>query len=316
MDRYVLGIDIGGTKTLFTVVPTDSNEILYEYKQETVRTSQESFVEQLLAGLGHVLESERAKGIKAIGVGTAGHFDHKTGLLSSRNLNVHQLPLLRVVADFSALPVVVDNDTNAGAIGELHCGKGTDTFAYVAVGTGIGMGLVLDRRIYRGLRNDAGELGHVGIDVNGEPCSCGHRGCLENLASGTAIGRLASRRLWAGEDSLLREMYQEDPLSITGEQVFWALGRKDPLATSVVFDAANTLGYALHNLIVLLDLKQIILGGGVASSAPEYLTWVRGALINQGVRTEGVTVELTDLGDYTAVLGATILAKEKLLEQG
>jgi glucokinase len=139
---------------------------------------------------------------------------------------------------------------------------------------------------------------------------------LENLASGTAIAHIARKRLGAGESSLLQGMYKKDPLLITGEQVFMALGRKDPLAESVVRNAARALGYALQNLVVLLDLKQIVLGGGVPSSSPQYLAWVRDAMVSQSNRTDEVTVELTDLGDYTAVLGGTIMAREKLQELG
>ncbi len=316
MDQYVLGIDIGGTKTLFAVVPANSNEILYEYKQDTNCASQESFAEQLLAGLGLVLNTDWGRKIAAIGIGTAGHFDPKTGLVTSRNLNVNQLPLPKVITEFSGLPVAVDNDTNAGVMGEFHYGKGTDTFAYVAVGTGIGMGLMLEGRLYRGLRNNAGELGHTGIDFNGEPCCCGHWGCLENIASGTAIAAHARRRLIMGEPSLLQEAYQTDPLSVTGEQVFKALRRKDPLAASVISGAARALGYALHNLVVLLDLELIVLGGGVPGSVPEYLDWVREAFSGPSSRIGGASVELTDLGDRTAVLGATIMAKERLQAEG
>ena len=160
----------------------------------------------------------------------------------------------------------MDNDANLGALGEMHYGvaRGKNYFAFLSIGTGIGVGLVLDGKVYRGKRNFAGELGHVGVDIHGHQCKCGGIGCSESLASGPSMLKMFEKRLQQGQ---CNGAYPDE---LSTRAIFHAATvEQDPLALEVINDVAEIIGYSIRNMNNMLDLELVVLGGGISLAAPQ-----------------------------------------------
>ncbi len=262
----VIAIDIGGTKTLVAIVRLEDGAILQRALGATDTTSPEAFVAGVKKLVQELLSAKKYRP-EAIGIGTAGHVNPENGHLTSLNLGLDELPIRAILSDFTGLPVFVDNDANVGAIGEMYYGaaKGKRHFAFLSVGTGIGVGLVLGGALYHGKQNNAGEIGHMGVSIHGDKCKCGGSGCLENLASGPGLVRLFKEGLRRGHHSDL----QSDEI-LPYDMFAAAEKNKDPLSIKVIADAAKALGYGVRNLNNLLDLELVVVGGGIALAAPSF----------------------------------------------
>jgi glucokinase len=166
-----------------------------------------------------------------------------------------------------AVPVKVDNDANAAALAEARWGaaRGCSNVFYATLGTGIGTGIVFDGKIYHGRTGAAGEGGHVSIDYRGPICVCGKPGCIEVFASGTAIVKRVRARIAEGSKSLISEMAEGKPESITGETVAKALAAGDALASEIMAETAEMLSLWLSNMMDLFDPEIVVIGGGAAT---------------------------------------------------
>ncbi len=261
---YIIGIDIGGTKCA-TCISQDGNLIVREEFRTDEEPNPEAVVRRL-AAIGERLLTEHQiskQYVVGVGVSCGGPLDAEAGLiLSPPNLpGWDEIPAKRILEEALYLEAKLENDANATAVAEwkLGAGRGLHSLAFLTVGTGLGAGLILDDRLYRGKKGMAGEVGHTTILPDGPDCLCGKRGCLEALASGSAIGRNASHRLG-------RE--------VTGKQAIEMFQQGDPTAKEVVLDAARYLGIGLANLLQTLDLQRIILGTIAIHAGDEYLATV------------------------------------------
>ena len=306
---YVIAIDIGGTKTLAAAVRLEDGKILKRIAGTTNTASPSDFI----AGIETVIQELRSSlaeiSFTAVGIGTAGHVDPTNGYVSSLNLGLDNFPIKGLLHDFTGLPVFIDNDANAGALGEMHYGaaKGKRHFAFLSVGTGIGVGLVLDGKIYHGKGNNAGEIGHVGLYIRGDKCKCGGTGCFENMASGPAMVDAFKRQRSAGyETKLLAE-------DISPQDIFAAAeAHSDPLSVKVIVDAAEALGYGIRGLNNLLDLELIVLGGGIPLAAPPYfLTHIESSAMGgvNRVHPSECPIILSKLYPDSIIMGAASLVK-------
>jgi glucokinase len=257
---------------------------------------------------------------EALGVSFGGPVRASAGVV----LQSHHVPgwenvplRARLASEFGAR-VVIDNDANVAALGEARFGAGKNcaSVLYLTVSTGVGGGWVLDGKIYRGASELAGEIGHMVIDPAGPPCPCGRRGCVEQLASGTAIARRAQALLRARppdvtDRSLLLELAHDDVTAITGQLVSQAAQQGDSLARQALEDAARALGFAIGNVIVLMNPARIIIGGGVSKAGDAYLEMVRRAA-RANVMPElrqAVHIVPAALGDDAPLWGACALAE-------
>jgi glucokinase len=184
---------------------------------------------------------------------------------------------------------------------------------YVTVSTGIGGGIVIDGKLYGGAAGTAGEVGHVVVDANGRRCSCGARGCLEAMASGTSMGEIAAERIAAGEASSL-----DHSVPITGEAVAKAAAGGDQLATSVLNRAGHLLGLALGGLLNILAPQVLVLGGGAMQSGPPLLEPMHAAIREQAFEAtmRHARVEMAELGQDPGVVGAVEWALDWLRDRG
>jgi glucokinase len=259
---FAIGVDIGGTKIAFALVDAGGNV----HAQHRVPTQPDEGVSAVLDRIADGIRQimiESGQTISGIGIGSPGLVDPKTGIVYlAVNLNWKEVSLRDAVARRlrSDLPIYVQRDTNAAAVGEYLFGaaKGTHDFAHFAVGTGLGMGAVANGKLLNGVRSMAMEMGHVGQYPNGRLCTCGLRGCPEMYVSG--VGLLAS----LGEYG---EQYPESPLahksSATTGDILDAASQNDPLALKIIDSAAEALGSTMTMCAVALNPELIVIGGGL-----------------------------------------------------
>jgi glucokinase len=272
VNELVLGVDVGGT-TIAAGAVTAAGEVILEQRVPTRAGGPGRAVETIgalidairgeVAHLGHALT--------AIGVGVPGPVDTVAGRIGEHVPHVPELagrPLAAELAATLALPVIVDNDVNALALGEwmFGAGRGARSLVVLASGTGFGAGIVLDGRLVRGAAGFGGELGHTPVKFDGPPCWCGGRGCLAIYASGRGIAEAARARVALHPEAPLLAAAGGDPLAITAPLVFRAAREGEPVASSIVDEACRALGAMLGTIVNGLNPEVVVLTGGVAES--------------------------------------------------
>jgi len=309
----VLGVDVGATKILVGYVESDGIVPLSR-RYAIDRSSRVSTIASIETAITDFLEIPWSMYPPlAIGVGLPGLIDATTGTWAqATNLPITSpVNLAAQLKENFKLPVALDNDVHAATLAELHLGAGRKTrdFIYLNVGTGISTGIVFNGQLVRGANNCAGEFGHTSVDMNGVACECGGHGCLEPIASGGGILAQVRALLPEYPTSCLGKLFKLDQL--TASLVFYAANNGDLLGIEVSERAVRTLGFALINLIILLNPSLIICGGGVMADgwmirqldnyiAAHALPFVYHSL--QGI----VLSELK--ADQVGLLGASILA--------
>jgi glucokinase len=225
------------------------------------------------------------------------------------------VPLAKIIGERYQAAAFLINDAKAAVLGEhrFGAGRGTANFICITLGTGIGGGIIANSKLYFGQNGAAGEMGHMTIDNHGIKCACGNTGCWETLASGSAIERETTRRLAAGEASVLRALSNNGAAVFTASQVGEAARQNDPLALSVIAWAADHLGTGLVNLVNIFNPEMIAIGGGLAKIGPLLLdpavTMVRQRSFK--LMADNVAIVPSKLGDDIAVLGAAAYVFEK-----
>lgn len=312
----VLGIDLGGTRTALSAVSRDGNIIL-SLESPSSRDDEEKMISTLIDIIGSGRDAAFRKGFKtiAIGMGIAGFILHDEGIVvESPNIDWSMVPLRRMVFESTGLPTFLDNDANAACLGEKLAGvaSGSNNFIYLTLGTGIGGGIFADGKIYRGSRGTAAELGHMVIDKDGPLCGCGRRGCLEALASGTALVREASRLAHEFKDSKLLSLSGGKTEKITGELVAQAAQQGDPASLEAFSRISKYLGIGIANLIHIFDPEMVVLGGGMSRSGNLFLDKVKEAVCENGnsFLIRDARIRLSSLGREAGVIGAAAIAWE------
>jgi len=253
--------------------------------------------------------------VRGLGIGVPGLIDSRTGIVRACvNLKGWKdIELRGLVSEAMGLPVVVDNDANAAAFGEYSIAlKNNDQLrhlALVTLGTGVGSGIVLDRRVFHGGGGLAGEVGHMIVEPGGHLCACGQYGCLEQYASATAMVRKATELMAAGKTSALEPLLEKGTL--TTQDVFTASKKGDLLAERLVDDLASYLAIACINLCRIIDLQAIVIGGGVAGAGDCLLSPLRKSFSSQNWGIAGgvvPTLSATQLNNDAGFVGAAALA--------
>ncbi len=310
----ILGIDIGGTKS--TVGVADSSGKLLSHK--TILTPN---VLGPTINLGMILPvacdviEESGASVSAIGIGCGGPLDRKSGTLHK----ISNLPgweglcLTEIFSEEFGAPAYLDNDATAAAIGEamFGAGRGVDCFAYLTISTGIGGGIIIDGKPYRGCGENAGEFGHAKIMPEGPLCNCGDHGCLESLASGTSIARIAREGLANGARSVLDEWVSSRD-EVTAELVAKAAAECDPFAAGVWSQAMYHLGIGVANVVNVLNPRLVILGGGVTRAGDMLFAPVREVVSERAMEALAADVEIVPAanGDLVGLMGAFAVAME------
>lgn len=317
----VVGIDLGGTKVLAGVVGP-GNEILGRAKRPTpAMEGADAILKTIVDCVDEALASARLgrDDVAAAGVGSPGPLDTEAGvILFSSNMNVRNFALGPSLSSVLGHPVLVQNDVRVGGYGEfrLGAGRGYQNLIVVFVGTGIGGCLVQDGRVLLGATGNAGEIGHVVVKAGGPKCGCGSRGCLEALASRTAVTRRIAKAVRKGMPTVLAEKVVRKTGRLKSGEIADAVAAGDHVANREVRRAAHFLGLGLGSLINVLGPEAVIIGGGVAEALGDpWVDLVRVSAREQELTdpTEKIKIERAALGDDAGILGAALLARERFV---
>jgi len=312
----VLAIDLGGSKIITAIISNKGQVMAKEYYPTLADEGPQSVIERMLSAIDHVLSLRNIgpSQLDSISIAAAGAIDFKCGLvtLSPCLPGWHDIPLRDIIKEKYRVDTFLINDASAAALGEHHlgAGRGIDNLIYLTVSTGIGGGIIINGELYSGPCGSAGEIGHMTIDVNGLRCNCGNTGCLETLASGSAMAREAIKRIKQGERSSLTEIVGGEIENITAEKVLVAAQGGDSLASEVISKAATYLGIGMVNLVNIFNPEMIIVGGGVAKMGDLLLNPARQVVKERAfeLSAQAVRIVRAQLGDDSGLLGAAAFA--------
>jgi glucokinase len=267
----VAGVDVGGTKVAVLVVPPDGSVA----GRTVLPMDREAGVARIVEAVRQALTAAGAaeRDLAAIGVGAPGWVDAEAGVVRlATNLGWRDLALAAALEEALGVPCGLENDVGLAAMGLVDhpLSRGARSLAYVAVGTGIGAGIVVEGERYRGRRGGAGEIGHVVAIPDGARCACGQRGCLETVAAGWGIERAARDAVASGSGGRLREL-----ASITAADVYAAARDGDATALEITRAAGAALARAIVGLVLITDLERVLIGGGVAAAGDAFLDPLR-----------------------------------------
>lgn len=318
--KPVLAIDLGGTKIVAAVISSQGKIISQAYCLSLAERGPEAVIERVLSTARQALEQSnfQASEIEGVAMAAAGAVDMKRGLVTaSPNLpGWHNIPIQDILVKRLGAKTYLINDASAAALGEywLGAGKGVNNLIYLTVSTGIGGGIIINRKLYLGTDGSAGELGHITVDPNGEKCNCGNIGCWETLASGTAIVKEAVKRLSQGEESRLIDLVGGKLENITAKTVASAARRGDALAYGVIARTAYYLGIGMVNIVNIFNPELIIVGGGVARIGKLLLDPAQKIVKERAFSLPGHTVRIVPakLRDSSALIGAALFALQEV----
>lgn len=319
----VIGFDLGGTKMHAAVVDAQG-QVVHALREKTLadQGGAEGVIERMIDVCTRLRQALGARGgdLGAVCVGVPGGVDDANGMVDTApNLGWRKVPLGPRLGGALGLPVFLDNDVRVAVLGEhaYGVGRGARTMVGIFVGTGIGGGLVVGGHMHHGGRGVAGEIGHMTLEPHGPRCRCGRRGCVEALASKTAMLREVRRLVDKGWESKVPKLMKKAGTDIlTSSLIERALDDGDEVMHKVLEDAQYYLGLLAGNLANALDPEVIVVGGGVAERLGERLVAPIRAhaykhLLVQRDR-ERVRIVATELKDLAAPLGAAFLARERL----
>lgn len=298
--KYSVGVDIGGTKVAIAIVSQEGEVVFDKTISTDLSITPEAMIDRICEEVNHVISASKIEkeNLIGIGIGAPGPLYSKEGMITCPpNLpSWIDVPISKLVEERVSLPVVLENDANAAALAEKWVGSAmdTDNFTYMTISTGVGAGVVVEGRLLRGLKGNAGDIGHTVVDPSYGTCPCGQKGCLEWIASGTAIAR-------QGSEVLGRK--------VTTEEVFELYKQNDKDIVPLVDGILKVIGQACVTIVNLFDPEKIVIGGGVSkvgdilfNPVQEYVSQF--ALNPTGRKTQVVCAKLNQ---SSGVVGAAAL---------
>ncbi|MDT8719425.1 ROK family protein [Clostridium sp. 19966] len=307
--KYVVGVDLGGTKICTALSDLEGNIIAKEVVATNAQEGEAAVLGRICDTIEKVIIDGKLKNddIKSIGVGSPGPLDAKNGIiLTTPNLPFKEFRIVENVKGRFNIPTHLENDANAAAIGEylFGAGKGTQNMVYITVSTGIGGGAVINGKLYRGSTGNALEVGHMTIQPDGPRCNCGNYGCAEALSSGTAIARQANDAVSRGLKTSLSS-YDK----VTSYEVFKEAEKGDKVASFILNKSLNYLGICVANVACAFDPDVIVIGGGVAQGGEIVFETVREVVKNRAIAPMNeCKVVPAGLGTDAGVMGAIAVA--------
>ncbi len=274
-ETAAVGVDLGGTSVKVGLVDSKGKIVRKAVLDTYAEEGPDRVVKQIKKGIHEVLKPGGYK-IKGIGIGSPGVVQLKDGIVENppNFPGWTKVKLGKKITEEFKLASFVDNDANAAAIGELIFGAGKkfDSFIMITLGTGVGGGIVLDKKLFRGSHGFAGEIGHGSIDYAGPQCKCGSYGCIETYAGNNYLTARVKDALLQREDSLITRIMREEQIPLTPKLISRAMEAGDEFAISVVDDLGRKLGYSFANVANILDVTNFVVGGGVAGFGKRLFT--------------------------------------------
>ncbi len=316
MKNVVAGVDIGGTNTVFGLVDKAGKVLAESHLKTTDFPEVNNFVKALGSGIRNMMKGRKDVELMGVGIGAPDANFHRGTIEHAPNLAWKGIvPLADLVKKEVKVPVVVTNDANAAAMGEMVFGgaKNMKDFIILTLGTGLGSGIVVDGKMVYGHTGFAGEVGHITVVPGGRECGCGRKGCLEQYASATGLVKTVSMMISEmREESILRDI---PPSKLTSKQIAEACAKGDPIAVKAMEYTAEKLGFGIVNSIVYTSPEAIFLFGGLAQAGEMLFKPVRDYLKKNNYVLFRNTVKILPSGipeSNGAVLGAAALILNEL----
>ena len=316
--NYYAGIDIGASNIKFGLIDSTGKIIYRNLKPSLVEKGTKPLLHMITNIAENLLlrAAEDELPINWLGVGTPGVVDINTGTVIDVSPNIPGWVGTELgihLKDHLNLPVYVDNDANAMALGELRFGAGRryNNILCVTVGTGVGGAVIINRKLWRGSNFSAGELGHIVIDYNGPKCDCGNTGCLEKYCTGPAMIKMATEKLKNGMNETMSEILSGKIENLNIKKIFLGAKKGDELSLSIIEQSAKILGAGLSGIVNLLNPEAIIFGGGVIDGGAGYIEIVGAEIRKRSFRTatENLRIVKAELGNDAGFIGAGLLGE-------
>ncbi|MBN1351547.1 ROK family protein [candidate division KSB1 bacterium] len=311
MNHYI-GLDLGGTNLKYALGNKHGEVLVKLTRPSQASESLEKILHNMFAAVEKLLEIAKLEkfNVISIGVGSPGSIDFENGRVIGEVPNLKgwtDVPIREILQERFRLPVWTDNDANMVAIAEARvgAGKGFRNLVFITVGTGIGGGIIIDGKLYRGASFNAAEIGHTSIIMHGKRCKCGNIGCLEMYASAPAIVKLYMEKL-------NQENVDFDEDIISTELIFERVKERDVIATETLDEACEALGAGLANVVNLINPEAIIIGGGVSEAGESFLGRVRKVVFDRALPAAlpGLRIIKAELGNDAGIVGAILLAAD------
>ncbi|MDO8615619.1 MAG: ROK family protein [Dehalococcoidia bacterium] len=315
-------IDLGGTSVRAIVADLDGRVYGEEIRPSETERGPDAVFQRLAETLEAAASAAggRPADLRGVGICSPGTIDVERGVVSGAPQlpGWEDVPLVRIMSERLGVSVWLDNDASAAALGEhtFGAGRGSRHMLYITVSTGIGGGIIIHRKLYRGAAGSAGELGHIVVDINGPRCGCGSSGCLEALASGTAIARQGEELLAKGESPRLAALRGRQG-RVTAEMVAQAATAGDEACRRLFAEAGRYIGAALASYVNIFNPEVIIVGGGVARSAELFLPQAERTMRERAMAEplKHVRLALSALGERVGPLGMIARLSEAAREK-
>lgn len=270
MGMFAIGVDLGGTSLRIAAVDSTGTLLEKVTTGTKVAKGRDHVIEEMCDAIRDIARKFSGSGrLAGTGIGVPGIIDLDSGMLrESPNLpGWDNYPVREEIERRLKTQVILENDANAAAFGEkwLGAAQDVDSMCMLTLGTGVGGGIVLEEKIWHGMNGMAGELGHINVEPDGPPCGCGSRGCLEQLASATAIKRMAVEAIGTGKAPELGRAMREDP-EFSAKVVYQMAVQGDPAAQEIFGRVGRALGIVVGDLVNVFNLQMYVIGGGVASA--------------------------------------------------
>ena len=319
MENILCGVDLGGTKLSIGLVNQDGSIIdkliIYDHQLK----DEDIVIEQVALSIKRLLLNNylTEAALLGIGIGFAGHMRFNDGvIITTSNLpGFKNYPIRDQMQQYFKVPVTLDNDANAQAFGEFQfgAGKGYDSLIFLTISTGIGAGIIINHKLYRGQTGTAGEFGHTIIDPNSSlQCTCGNYGCLMACASGLALPKLYRKKLSDGMESKIIDAEKFDFDRIDGKFILAGYKNGDPICDVIIQESADYIGIGLYNLFQTFNPPLILLGGGLTCWGDLYLDRIKSKFYGlvKEMLYDPIQINLAKLGHDAGLIGAAALPIE------
>lgn len=316
-DKIIIGVDLGGTNLKLALLSSKGSII----KRISIPTSEFKSKKTLLEGLSeNITALYKNNGFKksdilGVGIGVPGLVDSLNGIVKvlTNIKGWKNVPLKKELENKIGVPVFVDNDVNVIALGEYNFGRSRKAKNFIAItlGTGVGGGIILDGKLYRGSTGSAGEFGHIPLNEDGPKCNCGGMACLEAYVGNSYIIKDAVKKISCGRATLVKKLVSGNLNKITPEILSKAARAGDKFAKEIWNEAGRRIGIALSGVINFLDIDTVVIGGGLSKAGEVLFAPIRSEIRRRAMKIQAKNVKILPSGlqEDAGLLGAAVLVK-------
>lgn len=319
MNKLLCGVDIGGTKCAIALVNTDGKIVDKINTCAHVDLNENGLVKLVAEQIKKLIQRNNIQetDLQGIGMGCAGHIRFRDGvIITTSNLKgFKNYPLRDAMQKYFEIPVILDNDANAQAYGayKFGAGKGYDDMVFLTISTGIGAGIVINNKLYRGATGTAGEVGHTIVEPHTDlTCTCGNKGCLMAMACGMALPYLYQKKISEGKKSKLYIPHNFNISKLSGQYLKKGLDMDDPVSKEIISDSAYYVGLGIYNIFQTLNPPLIVLGGGLTNWGDFYLDKIKATFyeLARDMIFDPIKIVISNIGADAGVIGAAALTLE------